>query len=297
MKRFFSFFFISGLFVLLFCGKCHRTEWKDQVSRHHEALAHARATKDSLALRHEQLYVTDSLHTDSLFASPRKQDYLHAWTDSYAPSGTKSAEELAAATEHISADVKRLAVRLLDAGETTRLEEILRTVSSRLLERGMNNAAAVAAAAAVGFDADPALPGDIAQRLLTRLLLVGKQAPPLSHAAPSTPEGSTLLVFYETGCTNCELILRELTTIYTTLREKGVRVISISSDDTEAVFAARAASLPWETKWYDARGFYSPDFETYGIAVTPTLVVVKQDGTVAGTYHTLEETGLIRGIP
>ncbi|MCS2681013.1 hypothetical protein NXV81_13985 [Bacteroides ovatus] len=65
------------------------------------------------------------------------------------------------------------------------MEEILRIVSGQLLELGMNNAAAVTAAAVMGVEANAACPGDIAYRLLTRLLLVGKKAPRLSHAVPS----------------------------------------------------------------------------------------------------------------
>ena len=72
-----------------------------------------------------------------------------------------------------------------------------------------------------------------------------------------------------------------------------MRVLSIASDEDEHIFSSRAASLPWTEKWYDSRGFYSPDFENYGVASTPTLVVVNPDGRIAGSYHTLEETGLI----
>ena len=67
-------------------------------------------------------------------------------------------------------------MRLLDAGKEKQLEEILRIVSGQLLELGMNNAAAVTAAAVMGVEANAACPGDIAYRLLTRLLLVGKKS-------------------------------------------------------------------------------------------------------------------------
>ncbi|MCI7070290.1 MAG: hypothetical protein MR982_04870, partial [Bacteroides pyogenes] len=35
----------------------------------------------------------------------------------------------------------------------------------------------------------------------------------------------------------------------------------------------------------------------YGVAFIPTLVLVNPDGRVAGSYCTLEETGLIRSLP
>lgn len=79
------------------------------------------------------------------------------------------------ATYRFCRDVKRLAARMLDAGKEKQLEEMLRIVATRLQEHGMNDAAAVTAAAVMGIDVDPACPGDIARRLLTRLLLAGKK--------------------------------------------------------------------------------------------------------------------------
>lgn len=71
-------------------------------------------------------------------------------------------------------------------------------------------------------------------------------------------------------------------------------MISIASDDNEETFLSRATSLPWAIKWYEPQGFYSSDFESYGVAFTPTLVLVDSNGCVVGSYRTLEETTLIR---
>ena len=289
-----------SLFLLLLCYGCGKAGRQTEIMRHQKYLLHALTTNNMASLRQEQRYVSDTLSVDSLSASPYMRDYLCAWVNSYcfhqytAEDSATSGSPLNAATEQISADVKRLAVRLLDAGKEKQLEEILRIVSGQLLELGMNNAAAVTAAAAMGVEANAACPGDIAYRLLTRLLLVGKKAPRLSHAMPSVSTGPTLLLFYETDCPNCEAVLRDLCGFYPTLKDKNIRVISIASDDNEETFVSRAASLPWAIKWYEPQVFYSSDFESYGVAFTPTLVVVDSNGCVVGSYRTLEETTLIR---
>ncbi len=217
-------------------------------------------------------------------------------TDDTVMKAEKSEVAAIPTTERLCNDVKRLSARLLDAGKGKELEEMLRPVAECLQEHGMSDAAAVTAAACMGIDADPAHPGPIAHRLLTRLLLVGKKAPRLSRTAPSVSAGPTLLVFYQTECEECESVLRDLCGFYATLKGRGVRVVSVSCDEDEHVFSSRAASLPWATKWRDSRGFQCPDFEAYGVAFTPSLVVVNPDGRVAGSYSTLEETGLIRSF-
>lgn len=266
---------------------------------HYKNLLHALASNDTSVLRREQRYMTDTISSDTLLKFSRMYDYLCAWANSYTfckemVEFTIPGSSVTLAADRISSDIKRLAVRLLDAGKDKELEEMLRPVADCLLKQGMSDAAAVVAATTVGIDADPAQPGDIARRLLTRLLLVGKKAPRLSHAVPSVPTGSTVLLFYETDCPDCESVLRDFCGFYSTLKDKNIQVISIASDDNEEIFLSRAASLPWTIKWYEPQGFYSPDFESYGVAFTPTLVVVDSNGCVVGSYRTLEETTLIK---
>ena len=273
-----------AIFLLLLCCGCRKAGRQTEIMRHHEHLLHALVAGDSAALRHEQCYVADSLAADTLLASPHLNEYLCAWADSY---GSSPADSLA--VERFSEDVKRLAVRLLDERREKSLEEMLRIVARRLLEQGMDNVAAVTAAAAVGVDADPHRPGDIAKRLLTRLLLLGADAPRLSTGHLPAPGVATLLLFYETTCPECEEVLQSLSQSYASLTERGVQVVSIASDYDGQVFLARAATLPWSAKWQAPYGFYSDDFEAYGIAATPTLVSISKEGKVTGFTAKLEE--------
>ena len=112
----------------------------------------------------------------------------------------------------------------------------------------------------MGVEANAAYPGDVAYRLLTRLLLVGKKLHVYPMPCRQCQLAPTLLLFCETDCPNCEAVLRDLCGFYPTLKDKNIRVISIASDDNEETFVSRAASLPWAIKWYEPQGFYSSDF-------------------------------------
>ncbi|MGP1539098.1 peroxiredoxin family protein [Bacteroides pyogenes] len=297
LHAFLAIFLLSAL-----CGCRSKKEEETEIENRYIQLLHALVTDDTPALRREQHYITDTLPPDTLLAFPHRDDYMRVWADSYilydaVMKAEKPEVATTLASERFCTDMKRLAARLIGAGRRRCAEDMLRPVAECLSEHGMNDAAAVTAAACMGIDADPAHPGDIARRLLTRLLLVGKRAPCLSYTAPSVSAGPTLLLFYETDCPGCESVLRDLCGFYATLKGIGIHVVSIASDEDEHTFSSRAASLPWATKLHDSRGFRSPDFEAYGVAFIPTLVLVHLDGRVAGSYSTLEETGLIRSLP
>jgi hypothetical protein len=299
MKQFQSFFFILGSISFLLCNSCRKKEEICEISRHYDQLTYVLSACDTAALYREHRYVVDTLLPGVLFASDQATDYLRLWASSYLSDVVRSKTVGAEITDTLAIkrfciDVKRLAARILNTHESSHLEAMLRPVASMLQERRMTTAAMVTAAAAVGVDVDPAYPGDIAHRLLTRLLLVGMRAPDLTNISPSAEAHTTLLLFYETDCPNCDAVLRDLCKFYPTLESRGIHVISIAADEDEDCFASRAASLPWVTKWHDPRGFYSPDFAVYGIAFTPTIAVINQYGQVVGFYNTPEETGLLR---
>ena len=151
MKRSTVLVFLFGLF-LGGCGSSRQGGEEAEVVRHYECLLRALATDDSLTLRREQHYVTDTLSSDVSFAFSHRHKYLYSWTDSYIfynmmMKAGKAEVTTKLATYRFCRDVKRLAARMLDAGKEKQLEEMLRIVATRLQEHGMNDAAAVTAAA------------------------------------------------------------------------------------------------------------------------------------------------------
>jgi hypothetical protein len=104
----------------------------------------------------------------------------------------------------------------------------------------------------------------------------------------------TLLLFYETGCGNCEVQIEALKRQYPLLKQKGIRVITLSSDGSKEVFEQLAKDFPWEDKLCDYKGFEGENFLRYGIIGTPTFYFIDKDGIIQGRYATLSEIEAIR---
>jgi peroxiredoxin len=103
-----------------------------------------------------------------------------------------------------------------------------------------------------------------------------------------TPE-PTLLLFYESGCDNCEVQIEELKKQYSLLQQKGIRVITLSADNSEEVFKYNSRNFPWKDKLCDYKGFEGENFLKYGIVGTPTFYFIDKTGTILGRYSTLSE--------
>jgi AhpC/TSA family. len=114
--------------------------------------------------------------------------------------------------------------------------------------------------------------------------------------APLIPGVSNLsnsfIVFYESGCGNCEKELDKLKQLYPRLQESGWTVISVSADTDKEVYNRHSRSFPWENKLCDYKGFEGEIFSTYGITATPTIFLVGKERKVTGRYANLEETGV-----
>jgi len=131
----------------------------------------------------------------------------------------------------------------------------------------------------------------LAQLLDTEdLLAPGNPAPKLYLPDNTTivPLNS-LVIFYESDCSNCENELAQLRGNYSVLQEKNIRVITISADTDEAVYHKNADTFPWQQKICDYKGFNGVNFRNYAIVGTPTMYAVDGKGTITGRYSRLED--------
>lgn len=119
----------------------------------------------------------------------------------------------------------------------------------------------------------------------------GNKVPELTNG--KLPEGKCLIVFYETGCNNCENEMLSLKANYPVIKEKGYTVVSISADIDENVFRNTAETYPWTDKYCDLKSFQGEDFFNYGVIGTPTFYVVDENYTLLGRYARLLDTGLL----
>jgi thiol-disulfide isomerase/thioredoxin len=90
----------------------------------------------------------------------------------------------------------------------------------------------------------------------------------------------TLLIFYQSGCGPCEELMQQLPGQYEKLKSKGIRIISISADESEQVFKNASTSYPWADKFCDYEGKKGINFRNYAVLGTPTLFLIDQKGKI-----------------
>jgi len=76
---------------------------------------------------------------------------------------------------------------------------------------------------------------------------------------------------------------------YKTLKAKGLKVISISTDTSEEVFKYHSEKFPWKDKLCDYKGFKGENFVRYGVFGTPTLYYIDKNGKVVDRKAKLEQ--------
>jgi len=132
--------------------------------------------------------------------------------------------------------------------------------------------------------------GVIRKAISNGRLQPGMPAPAIAGAELTQ---KTLLVFYESGCNSCENEMRQLVANYSVLKENGIEVISISSDNAQIVFEQHSKDFPWMKKLCDFKGVEGENFKNYGVMGTPTFFVIDATGIILGKYPRLIDTGLL----
>lgn len=99
----------------------------------------------------------------------------------------------------------------------------------------------------------------------------------------------TLLIFYQSGCGPCETLMAALMQYYETLKNKGIRLISISADQDEQVFKFNSAPYPWKDKYCDYEGIDGINFKNYAVIGTPTMYLIGKEGKIEKRLGTIEE--------
>jgi peroxiredoxin len=131
----------------------------------------------------------------------------------------------------------------------------------------------------------------LTELLINDLLPVGNPAPALMLKKGKVKIKNALLIFYESGCNNCENELGQLIGNYPDLKAKGIRVISISADTDKETYETNAARFPWSEadKYCDFKGFSGDNFRNYYVVGTPTIFGIDKDGKITGRHARVAE--------
>lgn len=93
-------------------------------------------------------------------------------------------------------------------------------------------------------------------------------------------DSKLLMIFYESGCGHCEDLLKEIPQVYPSLVKKGIKIISISADRDQGIFNEKNKSFLWNEKFREDNGLAGENFRNYGVAGTPTLILVDRTGKI-----------------
>ena len=127
---------------------------------------------------------------------------------------------------------------------------------------------------------------DTIDRIVTAAGLPGRPAPPLKGVKDLK---NTLLVFYESGCENCDALVDELIKNYSILQKKNKKIVSVSADIEESIFLSHSKKFLWKDKLCDYEGLDGDPFIRYGVTATPTIYVIDEKGMVSGRYARLQD--------
>lgn len=123
----------------------------------------------------------------------------------------------------------------------------------------------------------PDNPFDLVRRAIAQSKVkIGGKAPLLNGETPA----NALLIFYESGCEHCKSQLAEIEKHYPEFVEKGIRVYSISADESREVYEYHSKNYPWPDKLCDFKGFKGDNLKNYGVVGTPTVYLIDKDGII-----------------
>lgn len=115
----------------------------------------------------------------------------------------------------------------------------------------------------------------------------GNPAPPISGIDGFSNGNETLLVFYESGCTSCQELIKNLKAQYNFFAEKNIRIISIAADTSDEAFKDYSKDFPWTDKVCDLEGYNGGNFKTYGVLATPTIFLLDNNDKIVNRFSTL----------
>lgn len=123
----------------------------------------------------------------------------------------------------------------------------------------------------------------------------GSRVEPLSNLEALDFEPvNTLLVFNAVDCEHCKMEMKKMIELYPLLKDKKIRVITVTSAPDKDEFVKEVNPFPWNDKVMDNPDYNKSLSKSFGIIGTPTLFLIDSNNTVQGKFSTVD--ALLRGL-
>ena len=83
--------------------------------------------------------------------------------------------------------------------------------------------------------------------------------------------------------------MQELLQKYKLLKEKGIRVITLSADEGEQLYKNASKDYPWPDRYFDFEGKQGVNFKNYAVKGTPNLYILDKKGIIIKKMATMKE--------
>ncbi|KRB58437.1 peroxiredoxin [Flavobacterium sp. Root186] len=228
-------------------------------------------------------FVMSKLNFDDLYSSGVWYDVVTGWLNLQIQQSKND--------EQLLADLQQIGTRIKNNIQFTDFADL---VVKQLAQTGKDNVGSP-------YGAYLAKSGRIEKP--SHFLLSAMGGPQIGMAAPDllwesgnysfNKKQKTLLVFYETGCNNCDNEINLLLGNYQELQKKGYEVVTAASDVDPDEYKKNAARFPWKNKNCDFRGSTGYNFSSFGVIGTPTIFVIDENGIITGRYARLADAGIL----
>lgn len=101
-----------------------------------------------------------------------------------------------------------------------------------------------------------------------------------SNELTKEEDAKTLLVFYKSDCGPYANLLQQLPGNYQNIKAKEIRIISISADEDETAYRDKSKDFLWKDSFCDYEGVKGVNFKNYGVAGTPTMILIDKKGKI-----------------
>ncbi len=247
------------------------------TERHLRQLQKAYLDKSRELISTEITYITDHLDFATLYYSPIYTDYLVSWLSSYNFVATSVADF----EQRLSADAVGTISRLMMSNQTKIAENVAKDLAIFAYRYGF------AATTRHIFDYMRRIDKKFVSRHTDLKYIVDKdlantpkQAAHKIVGLDSERLANCLIIFFDSGSRRSTDEVDKIIDKYSSLQQRGLRVISIASDTDLEQYNEFAKRLPWADRLCDQYGIKGENFENYGVFDTPAIFLTDEEGNI-----------------